>query len=53
MFKSSNKKKLTLDDVLQRLQAESGMAAVANAGQIKGGAVERPIYDECHKVKPA
>ncbi len=54
MIKSGNQKKLTLDDVLQQLQSDSGITAVTNAGQVKGGAVVRAaIYDNCHLAAAA
>lgn len=41
-----NKGKLTLDDVLRKLQADRGMTAVTETDKVKGGIA---VLDGCHK----
>ena len=46
---NKNKKKLTLDDVLLKLQADQSMAAVTETDKVKGG-IAVQVLDGCHKV---
>ena len=41
-----NQKKLTLDDVLLKLQQDQSMAAVSETDKITGGS--STVLDECH-----
>jgi len=45
-----NKGKLTLDDVLRRLQTDQGMTPVTEMDKVKGGTV---VMDGCHKPTTA
>ncbi|WP_437312894.1 hypothetical protein [Sorangium sp. So ce385] len=44
-----NKKKLTLDDVLLKLQTDQGMKAVTETDKVRGGKAVQ-VLDGCHKV---
>jgi hypothetical protein len=44
------KKKLTLDDVLGKLQRDQSMRAVTETDKIKGGIA---VLDGCHKLEPS
>ncbi len=46
MLKKIEKKKLTLDDVLLKLQEGDGIAAVTNADHVKGGL--SVLHNNCH-----
>lgn len=45
MNRNGEKKRLTLDDVLQKLQAGEGIEAVSNTDKVQGGAA---VYGNCH-----
>jgi hypothetical protein len=47
MLKKIEKKKLTLDDVLLKLQEGDDIAAVTNADNVKGG-IAVALHNNCH-----
>ncbi len=45
------KQKLTLDDVLLKLQNDHAMTAITETDKVTGG--RAPVLDECHPIAPA